>query len=67
MGVDHQRNLGFFRDFMIRYGQASTPTRLELYRDTQAYSYGAETAATLYQQVGDLLGVYVPSPQVFAG
>jgi hypothetical protein len=59
----YQRNLGYFAAFMKNYGQAATPTRQELYRDTLAYSGGAETASDLYQQVYDLLGVPVPSTQ----
>ena len=50
-------NLGYFERFMKAYGQASIPTRAELYRDTQAYQYGAESAQQLYQQVTQLLGV----------
>ena len=65
-GVNHERNLGFFAGFMKGYGRADYPTRAELYRDTQAYSGGAETAEQLYGQVGQLLGVFVPSPQRFA-
>jgi len=63
--ANHERNLGFFEGFMKAYGRADTTTRAELYRDTQAYSYGAETAGTLYGQVAQLLGVGVPSPQPF--
>ena len=51
---------------MKGYGRADYPTRGELWRDTQAYSGGAETADQLYAQVGQLLGVYVPSPQRYA-
>ena len=52
---------------MQAYGRADYPTRAELYRDTSAYQYGAESADTLYGQVYTLLGVPVPSRQVFAG
>ena len=52
---------------MQAYGRADYPTRAELYRDTSAYQYGAESADTLYGQVYSLLGVPVPSRQVFAG
>lgn len=64
--ADNRNNLGFFGGFMKAYGRADYPTRAELYRDTEAYRYGAETATDLYGQVGTLLGVWVPSPQVFA-
>jgi len=60
-----QSHLGYFVGFMKAYGRADYPTRAELWRDTQAYSYGAETAGTLYQQVSQLLGVSVPSSQPF--
>jgi hypothetical protein len=53
-------NLGYFAGFMRAYGRADYPTRGELYRDTQAYRYGAEDAATLYGQVSTLLGVRTP-------
>jgi hypothetical protein len=56
----YQRNLGYFAAFMRNYGRADYPTRAELWRDTQAYSYGGETAAQLYAQVAQLLGVSVP-------
>lgn len=62
-----QANLGYFVGFMEGYGRAAAGTRAELYRDTQAYSGGAETAAELYGQVYDLLGVAVVSPQVYGG
>ena len=65
-GFNHAPNLGFFADFMKGYGRADYPTRAELWRDTQAYSGGAETADQLYAQVGQLLGVFVPSPQRYA-
>jgi len=52
---------------MRQYGQASQPTRAELYRDTTAYSLGAETADQLYAQVYELLGVSRTSPQVYVG
>ena len=65
--VDHRANFGYFDSFMREYGRADDPTRQELYRDTTAYSLGAETASDLYQQVYDLLGVAVPSPQVYVG
>ena len=52
---------------MQAYGRADYPTRAELYRDTSAYQYGAESADTLYGQVYSLLGVPVPSRQVFVG
>ena len=61
--VNHVANLGYFAAFMRQYGRADYPTRAELYRDTQAYSYGAETAADLYVQVSQLLGVAVPPSQ----
>ena len=61
------RNLGYFAAFMRNYGRADYPTRQELYRDTRAYSGGAEPPQTLYQQVYDLLGVAVPSAQPYAG
>ena len=67
MALPRQANLGFFGPFMQSYGRADYPTRAELYRDTQAYSGGAETASDLYGQVYDLLGVAVTSPQVFVG
>ena len=60
-----QSHLGYFVGFMQAYGRADYPTRAELYRDAQAYSYGAEMAATLYEQVSQLLGVSVPSSQPF--
>ena len=60
----YQRNLGYFATFMRNYGQADQARRLELYRDTQAYSGGAEPASTLYEQVYELLGVPLPSPQL---
>lgn len=64
-------NLGYWRGFMTSYGRASLDVRSELYRDTQAYQYGAETATTLYQQVTALLGVTTPpgvlSPQPTLG
>ena len=63
----YQRNLGYWSNFMIQYGQADQQTRDELYRDTQAYSHGAETAVDLYGQVYDLLGVTVPSRQPALG
>lgn len=63
----YARNLGYFAQFMKQYGRATPPTRAELYQDTQAYSYGRETAQTLYDQVYNLLGVSVPSPQVYVG
>lgn len=56
--TDRQANLGFFGPFMKAWGAASPPARGELYMDTQAYTFGRESAATLYGQVGDLLGVY---------
>lgn len=59
----YQRNLGYFAAFMRRYGQASADVRAELYRDTQAYQYGAESAGALYAQVAQLLGVTVPPVQ----
>jgi hypothetical protein len=62
--ADHRANLGYFAAFMRAYGRASVPARLELYRDTRAYSGGAETAGQLYQQVSQLLGVPYPSPQM---
>lgn len=65
--VPQQTHLGYFVDFMKAYGRADYPARAELYRDTQAYSYGAETAEQLYAQVAQLLGVSVPSPQVYVG
>lgn len=70
METNEQRleNLGYWRGFMQSYGRADYPTRAELYRDTRAYSGGAETADTLYGQVSTLLGVTTPpgalSPQV---
>jgi len=63
--VNHERNLGYFEGFMKAYGRADYPTRAALWRDTQAYSGGAETAAQLYDQVTQLLGVAVTSPQPF--
>jgi hypothetical protein len=63
--VNHERNLGYFEGFMKAYGRADYPTRAELFRDTQAYSGGAETATQLYDQVTQLLGVAVTSPQPF--
>jgi hypothetical protein len=63
----YEKNLGYFDKFMRQYGLADEATRQELYRDTQAYSGGEETALELYQQVYDLLGVPVTSPQVYAG
>lgn len=61
------QNLGYFAGFMRAYGRAPLSTRSELYRDTQAYQYGAETATDLYGQVTTLLGVQTPpgslSPQ----
>jgi len=64
-------NLGYFAGFMQAYGRADYPTRAELYRDTQAYQYGAEPAQTLYTQVTTLLGVTTPpgvlSPQPTLG
>lgn len=60
MSYDFERNLGFFDRFMRAYGRADEATRLELYRDTQAYSYGAESASQLYGQVSQLLGVQTP-------
>ena len=62
---NYAQNLGYFGRFMKAYGQADYPTRAELYRDTQAYQYGAETATDLYGQVAALLGVTVVSPQLF--
>lgn len=53
-------NLGYFARFMLAYGRADYPTRAELYRDTQAYSGGAETADVLYGQTSTLLGVRTP-------
>lgn len=73
MTPDAQRlaNLGYWRGFMQAYGRADYPTRAELYRDTQAYQYGAESAQTLYTQVTTLLGVTTPpgvlSPQPTMG
>jgi hypothetical protein len=67
VALPRQANLGYFDKFMRQYGQASQPTRAELYRDTTAYSLGAETADQLYQQVYDLLGVARTSPQVYVG
>lgn len=68
---NHERNLGYFEGFMRAFGRASRDTRAELYRDTQAYSYGAEPASLLYQQVTTLLGVTTPpgvlSPQPMIG
>jgi hypothetical protein len=64
--VNHERNLGYFEGFMKGYGRADDSTRAQLYMDTQAYSYGAESAGTLYQQVSQLLGVSVPPSQPFA-
>ena len=61
--ADNRANFGYFDAFMRQYGQAAEPVRLELYRDTLAYSGGAETADVLYGQVYDLLGVSVPSTQ----
>jgi hypothetical protein len=67
--TDAQRllNLGYWRGFMTSYGRAALDVRAELYRDTQAYRYGAETATQLYSQVTALLGVTTPpgvlSPQ----
>lgn len=65
------RNLGYFAGFMQAYGRAPLDTRAELYRDTQAYRYGRETADTLYGQVTALLGVQTPpfvvSPQPTLG
>ena len=52
---------------MQAYGRADYPTRAELYRDTSAYQYGAESADQLYGQVYTLLGVPVTSPQVYVG
>jgi hypothetical protein len=63
--VNHERNLGYFEGFMKGYGRADYPTRAQLYMDTQAYSYGAETGETLLEQVSQLLGVGVPSSQPF--
>lgn len=59
MDAPRQANLGFFGPFMQAYGRADQPTRAELYRDTQAYTYGRETDAELYAQVSALLGVQV--------
>lgn len=67
MALPRQANLGYFGPFMQQYGRADYPTRAELYRDTTAYSLGAERAETLYGQVYDLLGVAVPSPQQYVG
>jgi len=53
-------NLGYWAGFMQAYGRADYPTRAELYRDTQAYQYGAEPATELYGQVTTLLGVRTP-------
>jgi hypothetical protein len=53
-------NLGYWQGFMQAFGRADYPTRGELYRDTQAYSGGAETADQLYGQVTTLLGVRTP-------
>lgn len=61
MAVPKQANLGYFAAFMQGYGRADYPTRAELYRDTQAYSYGRETATDLYGQVSALLGVPYPA------
>lgn len=55
-----EANLGYFDRFMRGYGRADQAARLELYWDTQAYQYGAETPATLYAQVNALLGVRTP-------
>ena len=60
MATPKQANLGFFGPFMKAYGRADYPTRATLYMDTQAYSYGRETAVQLYAQVTQLLGVSVP-------
>jgi hypothetical protein len=59
----YQQNLGYFAAFMRGYGRADYPTRAELWRDTQAYSGGAETAQTLYVQTSQLLGVPLPVNQ----
>lgn len=67
MSFPRQANLGFFGPFMQAYGRADYPTRAELYRDTSAYQYGVEISDTLYRQVYALLGVPVPSRQVFVG
>lgn len=56
-------NLGYFAGFMRAYGRADYTTRAELWRDAQAYSYGAETADALIVQVSQLLGVSVPPSQ----
>lgn len=61
MALPKQANLGYFGPFMAAYGRADYPTRAELYRDTQAYSGGIETAQTLYLQVSQLLGVAAPT------
>lgn len=60
--VNREANLGFFDRFMRAYGSASLETRAELYRDTQAYSYGRETDGELYTQVTQLLGVPIIVP-----
>ena len=65
------QNLGYWRGFMTAYGRATLDVRGELYRDTEAYRYGAETATQLYTQVTALLGVATPpgvlSPQPAIG
>lgn len=60
MAYVREANLGYFDRFMKAYGRATEPTRLELYRDTQAYRYGVEPASALYAQVTTLLGVTTP-------
>lgn len=59
-GAQREANLGYFDRFMRAYGRADYPTRLELYRDTRAYSGGTETPADLYSQVSTLLGIRTP-------
>jgi len=58
--AQREANLGYFAGFMQAFGRADDPTRAELYRDTQAYSYGRETDVQLYQQVTALLGLRTP-------
>ena len=59
-------NLGYFARFMVAYGLSDPPTRVLLYMQTRAYSGGNETAAQLYQQISDELGVPVPTQTVGA-
>lgn len=58
--VPRQANLGYFGPFMRAYGGAAPQARVELYMDTQAYRFGRESAAELYGQVTQLLGLQTP-------